>query len=131
MNKWSGFLAVGLLLCVSKAILALDLLESLETEGRSSVLDESGMAKQQAGAMVDQFLLIPKSSNCGKANQFAKVMVGGLSRRDFEKVLRRDHCATSLFYKKISYRARQQVYDAYMSGSDLSTLQEMILLKMQ
>ncbi|MDQ7074082.1 MAG: hypothetical protein Q9O24_02790 [Gammaproteobacteria bacterium] len=130
MSKRSGLL-VAMCLFASESVWASGLLESLEAEGRSVVLDKRSMAKHQSGAMVDQFLLIPKSSSCSEANQFAKVIVKGLSRRDFEKALRRDHCATSLFYKKISYRARQQVYDAYLLDPDLATLRQMILSKMQ
>jgi len=130
MNRWSGFPTVLLLLFASGSVLALDLLESLNTEGNSIVLDKSGMAKNQPGAIVDHSLLIPKGSGCGELSHIGQTLIRGLSQADFERVLKRDHCGTSLFYKNISQPARQQVYDAYLLNPDLKALQQMILSKM-
>jgi len=120
-------------LVVSGAVLSSELLDSLTAEGNTVVIDESGMASHQPGAVVDQSLMIPMGSDCRDMNQDSGngELVGGLSRSDFERILKRDYCATSLFYKNISPLARQQVYDAYLLDSDLTTLRELILSKIQ
>ncbi len=130
MKKWSVFLLVALFLLASKSVLASELLDSLNAEGHSVVLDKSSLAKNQPGAIVDQSLQIPKGSGCEKVNHTGTALIKGLSQRNFERILKRDHCATSLFYKKISHSARQQVYDAYLLDSDLKALRKMILSKM-
>jgi len=123
---WSGLLIAALLLVLSAQVNAVeddDFLRAIEMEA-----EKVGQARQPV-PHPQQDNVLPASPVAALAEKATSGtgLAPGLSMDAFEQLLADKYAGSSVFYRKLSLRQQEEIYDAYLSGMSIKEIRKKIV----